>query len=134
MEHKGYRKMSKVHKFIIFIYIMALTVVVFVHYPFGRYHSTKQISVAQGEGECPKASTVEELKAMTVDQLRQSTTCRQLYSETVDLPILEWRSEEPIVDWFYSLSHTLSFGALLTVAAGMSAIFFRKSDDSRTSK
>ena len=125
-------QMSKSNKLIIFLYLIALTIVVFVHYPFGKYHSTKQISVFRGEGECPKAKSVEELKAMTVDQLRQSTSCRREYSETVDLPMLEWRSEEPILDWFYSLSHVLSFVALLTTVAAISSLFFKSPSSNST--
>ena len=123
--------MSRSHKLIAFLYLLALAIVIFIHYPFGRYHSTAETSVVRGEGECPKASSVEELKAMTADQLRQSVLCRQSYSETADLPILEWRSEESLLYWFSSLSHTLSFAALLTLVAGMSAIFFSSSSSSR---
>jgi hypothetical protein len=119
---------SKFKKALLFFYFSVVIIIIFIHYPFGRYHSTKEVSVVRGEGECPKSNGIEEIKAMTAEQLRQSVLCRQVYQETVDMPILDWYSEESLIGWFYSLSHTLSLLGLVTLVSGGAALIFGNTD------
>lgn len=92
-------------------YVSVLLAVLVLHYPFGEYRLSRTVVVRAGQGDCPAPLTdVERIKSMSTEELNriyeQGRLCRSETEQQVISP-LEWRSEEPLIDWFGPLKNVL---------------------------
>lgn len=101
--------------------------VLLLHFPFEGYDIDHLVSTRSTFSPCPTVSAAT-LKEMTSEQLDDIAKCLSAV-ETQFLPLSEWRSKAPLIDWFGSVVHsTIAF--VFALALGIIWLWvFRTRDD-----
>jgi len=105
-------KFNNIQKIGFFLTILSVLTIIMFHFPVGGYADNTYYEENKFKYKCPKLENVEEeeqlagKKFTNEEMLKKLEYCYEGQYKT--LPFSEWRSKEPIFEWFGSIVHTLS--------------------------
>jgi len=120
-----------------FFWALALiAVVLFLHFPFEGYRTTSFIPGDNlsllNDPKCQGAFSggIEKLKTMDGNEIAAlsalQSECAQKYgSRIVEIPLSQWSSNSPVIDWFGPVTHTLTALFLVLILGGFWLWVFR---------
>jgi len=120
---------NNIQKIGFFLTILSTLTILMLHFPFGGYVDNTYVEENIFKYKCPKLEDLEEEEKLAGrkftdrERLKKLEYCYEGQYKT--LPFNEWRSNEPIYEWFGSIVHTLS-AVIFCLLMGFLFIFLFK--------
>lgn len=113
-----------------------IAVVLFLHFPFEGYRTTFDIPGDNlsllNDPKCRGAFTggIEKLRTADSNEIMVLAAlqreCGEKYGpRIVEIPLSQWSSNSPVIDWFGSVTHTLTALVLVVILGGLWLWVFR---------